>query len=120
MLHLYRDVLQSFHSRKVKYVIIGGIALSAHGAARNTFDLDILIEATERNAQKLLEAMIEARLGTATFTNAVDVATREITIFRDRLRVDVQTKTPGLIFATAWKNKYISRRLGFPVYFTSF
>lgn len=119
MLHLYRDVLQSFHSLKVKYVIIGGIAVGAHGVPRNTFDLDILIEATEENAQRLLQGMIHARLGTATLTTAAAVATTELSIFRDRLRIDVQTKTPGLRFTTAWKNRVVKRRYGFPIYFVS-
>ncbi len=119
MLHLYQDVLKSFHSRKVKYVVIGGIAVGAHGLPRNTFDLDVLIEATEENAKKLLDAMIEARYGSATLTNAATVAKRQITIFLDRLRIDVITDCPGLTFATAWKNKVANRRYGFPLYFAS-
>jgi len=119
MLHLYRDVLKSFHSRKVKYVIIGGIAVGAHGVPRNTFDMDIIIESTEINAQRLLDAMIDARLGTATLTNAAAVAARDISIFLDRLRIDVHTKPPGLRFATAWKNRERNRHYGFPIYFLS-
>jgi len=29
----------------------------------------------------------------------------EITIFRDRVRVDVQTATPGLVFEEAWQRR---------------
>jgi len=29
----------------------------------------------------------------------------EITIFRDRLRIDVQTSTPGLVFEQAWQRR---------------
>ena len=31
----------------------------------------------------------------------------EITIFEDRVRIDVQTSTPGIEFAKAWKNRQI-------------
>ena len=29
----------------------------------------------------------------------------EITVFSDRVRIDVQTSTPGLAFADAWRNR---------------
>ena len=29
----------------------------------------------------------------------------EITIFKDRVRVDVQTSTPGIQFSEAWENR---------------
>jgi hypothetical protein len=72
---------------------------------RATFDLDLLIEATRDNAQKLLDAMIEANLGTAEMTSTEDILAHEITIFQDRVRIDVQTKTPGLTFIDAWNRR---------------
>ncbi len=105
MLILYRDVLKSLSSHKVKYVVIGGMAAILHGVPRTTLDLDLLIEATEKNAEKLLDSLKTCHFGTAYLTTAERVANTEITIFRDRLRIDVQTRTPGLTFATAWKNR---------------
>jgi hypothetical protein len=86
-------------------VVIGGIAAILHGVPRATFDLDILIDASTDNAQKLLDAMIEANLGTASLTSPEDLLSHEITIFQDRVRIDVQTFTPGLSFQDAWKNR---------------
>lgn len=65
MLNQFRGVFSSLHDHKVKYLVIGGIAAILHGVPRTTFDLDILIEATPENAQKLLDALLDARLGTA-------------------------------------------------------
>ncbi|MFQ5433451.1 MAG: DUF6036 family nucleotidyltransferase [Anaerolineae bacterium] len=105
MLNRLGEVFASFQKHKVKYLVIGGIAAVLHGVPRATFDLDILIEATEDNAQRVLEAMIEARLGTAALIDAHELLAREITIFQDRIRIDVQTKTPGIEFETAWQHK---------------
>ncbi len=105
MLNRLGEVFASFHNHQVKYLVIGGIAAVLHGVPRATFDLDILIEATEDNAERLLEAMIEARLGTATLIDSQELLAQEITIFQDRVRIDVQTKTPGLEFETAWQHK---------------
>jgi len=89
----------------VKYVVIGGIAAILHGVPRATFDLDILIEATPENAQRLLDALREAGLGTATLTSVEGVLANVITIFKDRVRIDVQTSTPGIAFAPAWNRR---------------
>ncbi len=105
MLNLLKDVFSSFQKHNVRYLVIGGIAAVLHGVPRATFDLDILIEATEQNAQKLLDALEEARFGTASMIDAKELVSHEITIFQDRVRIDVQTFTPGIDFSSAWENK---------------
>ena len=105
MLNRLKDVFRSFQKHEVKYLIIGGIASVLHGVPRATFDLDILIEATADNASRLLDALLEAGLGTASLTNVKELLSNEITIFQDRVRIDVQLSTPGLNFQTAWKHK---------------
>jgi hypothetical protein len=105
MLNRLKDVFASFERHDVHYVVIGGIAAILHGVPRATFDLDILIEPTQRNAQQMLQALLKAGLGTAALTTTEDVLANEITIFRDRVRIDVQTSTPGLEFARAWDRR---------------
>jgi len=105
MLDQLQSVFASFQKNDVKYLVIGGIAAVLYGVPRATFDLDVLIEATKDNAERLLSAMIEAGLGTASLTNAEDVLSKEITIFTDRIRLDVQTLTPGISFEQAWQRR---------------
>ena len=105
MLNQFLDVFSSLNSHGVKYLVIGGIAAIAHGVPRATFDLDILIEATPENARRLLEALAAARFGTSLLTTPEDLLKHEITIFRDRVRIDVQTSTPGLVFHEAWERR---------------
>lgn len=104
MLNRLRDVFASFQKHDVRYIVIGGIAAILHGVPRATFDLDILIEATQENAQKLLDSLLEVNLGTASLITAEELLAHEITIFQDRVRIDVQTMTPGLNFEEAWQN----------------
>lgn len=105
MLNRLKAVFESFHKYEVKYVVIGGIAAVLHGIPRATFDLDILIEATQENAHRLLEALLNAGLGTASLTSVDEVLSNEITVFKDRVRIDVQTSTPGLSFQDAWERR---------------
>ncbi len=53
MINRLLDVFASFQRNQVKYVIIGGIAAVLHGVPRATFDLDILIESSIQNAERL-------------------------------------------------------------------
>ena len=87
MLNRLRDVFKSFQRHEVKYVVIGGVAAILHGVPRATFDLDILIEATPDNTRRLLDAMLEAGLGSASLTTVEDLLNNEITIFKDILTV---------------------------------
>lgn len=105
MLNRLQGVFASFQKHNVKYVVIGGIAAILHGVPRATFDLDILIEATPENSQRLLDALLDAGLGTAVLTTVEDLLSHEITIFRDKIRIDVQTETPGIRFAEAWEKR---------------
>ena len=105
MLNRLQDVFRSFQQHDVKYLVIGGIASILYGVPRATFDLDILIEASPENARCLLDALLEAGLGTASLTNVDDLLANEITIFKDKVRIDVQTSTPGITFKDAWNKK---------------
>ena len=105
MLDELQTVFASFQRNDVKYLVIGGIAAVLYGVPRATFDLDILIEPTKENAEKLLDALVEVGFGTAQMTNAEEIIGHEITIFTDRVRLDVQTSTPGLRFEDAWRQR---------------
>ena len=105
MLNQLQGVFSSLQKHKVKYVVIGGIASVLHGVPRATFDLDILIEATPENAKNLLDALVDASLGTASLITPEGLLAHEITIFKDIVRIDVQTRTPGIKFQKAWKNR---------------
>lgn len=59
MLDQLQTVFASFQKNDVRYLVIGGIAAVLYGVPRATFDLDILIEPTKENAQKLHDALVE-------------------------------------------------------------
>lgn len=105
MLNSLKAVFSSLNAHEVKYVVIGGIAAVLYGVPRATFDLDILILATQDNAARLLDALSQADILSANITSPEEVLSNQITIFNDRVRIDVQTDTPGLKFESAWNHK---------------
>jgi hypothetical protein len=46
-----------------------------------------------------LDAFFDAGISTASLPSPDDVLAHEITIFRDRVRIDFQTKKTGLVFS---------------------
>ena len=83
---------------KARYLVIGGIACILHGYARATDDIDILIERTEENADRVLKALATLGYGFARAWTATEILKRQITVVGDDPRVD--------IFTVAWSIKY--------------
>jgi len=102
MLNRLKRVFSCLETHEVRYLVIGGIAAILHGVPRVTLDADFLIEGSPENASRLLAALREAGLGTAFLIEADALLAQDITIFKDRVRVDVMTKAPGLDFEAAW------------------
>lgn len=119
MLNRLNKVFACLNSHDVKYLVIGGIAAVLHGVPRSTFDLDLLIEATPENAAKLLKALNEAELRTAALIGAEELLTNATTIFKDRVRIDVQTSTPGIEFEDAWQRRKTMDHHGQPFHVLS-
>jgi hypothetical protein len=78
--------------------VIGGVACILHGHARATDDVDILIERTEANAERVLAALARVGYGFASEWAAAEILKRPITLLGDDPAVDV--------FTVAWKVKY--------------
>lgn len=115
MLDRLRPLFASLSSRRVEYLVIGGVAAIAYGVPRLTLDIDLLIRPTAGNARALLDALRDAGLGTAELTTAEDLLGNEITVFQDRIRVDVQTRTPGISFDSAYARRKTVEVEGVPV-----
>ena len=115
MIRDYLKLYKSLNRNKVSYLIIGGIACIIYGVPRTTLDIDIFIEPSLKNAERLLKALKEAGFGTAYVTTPQKIIKNEINIFEDYLRLDIITKPKGLVFDKAWKNRSVKRINGIKV-----
>ncbi len=55
----FKELLKIFNENKVKYLIIGGYAVSEYSEPRYTKDLDIWIEASEENSEEVYKSLKE-------------------------------------------------------------
>lgn len=53
-------LLQLLDEHRVRYVIVGGLAATVHGATRVTFDIDLVPEWTDMNLERLASALRSA------------------------------------------------------------
>ena len=92
------QVCEALNRSRAKYLVIGGVACILHGHARATDDVDILIERTEANVERVLAALARVGYGFASAWSATEILKRPITLIGDDPAVDV--------FTVAWKVKY--------------
>jgi predicted nucleotidyltransferase len=54
---IYEEVLKAFQKRKIKYILVGGMAFNLLGGYRNTLDMDIIAEMTDENLLKIVKTL---------------------------------------------------------------
>jgi hypothetical protein len=62
-----RSLLQALHAQDIRFVVIGGVAVGAHGYIRATADLDLVPDPDPENLKRLIAVLdsLEATLPTA-------------------------------------------------------
>ncbi len=54
---IYEEIFRAFQKEKVRYAIVGGIAVNLLGSFRSTADLDIVVEMTDSNLAKIVKTL---------------------------------------------------------------
>jgi hypothetical protein len=102
----FSDLLSLFNANHVKYMVIGGYAVTQYAEPRFTKDLDLWIKADPTNATAVYRALKEFGAPLADLTES-DFA--EEGYFYQMgvppMRVDVLMSVTGLKFEEAWKRR---------------
>ncbi|MGH9378531.1 MAG: DUF6036 family nucleotidyltransferase [Terriglobia bacterium] len=119
----FKELLSIFNALSVKYMIVGGYAVSFHAQPRATKDIDLLIKSDTRNAKAVYAALSK-------FGTPLDGITAEN--FRDRkkffrigrepLAVDILPEIDGVDFDSAWEKRVeavIDAQSGLKAFFIS-
>ena len=100
----YADMLRILSEEKVKFILVGGYALAAHGYPRATLDIDFWIMASSENAVAVIRAL--KRFGAPLSGVSEEDFQKEGTIFQIGVaprRIDFVTEISGVAFAEAYK-----------------
>ncbi|MDA2989113.1 MAG: hypothetical protein O2815_08560 [Actinomycetota bacterium] len=102
----FRELLECFDRHEVRYLVVGGWALAAHGVPRLTKDLDLWVWPDDGNADAVVRALEEfgfAELGlTRDDFVSPDVV---VQLGYPPNRVDLITTPSGVDFEQCWADR---------------
>ena len=84
-----------------RYLIAGGHACILHGIVRTTEDVDILIEPTEENCARIIQALAQLEDGAAAELTPGDLLDNVVVKIADEVEVDVSTRAWKVTYADA-------------------
>ena len=102
----FRELLECFDRHEVRYLVVGGWALAAHGVPRLTKDLDLWVWPDDGNADAVVRALEDfgfAELGLA----RDDFISPDVVVQLGSPpnRVDLITTPPGVDFEQCWADR---------------
>ena len=101
----FEDFVRLLNTHEVKYMVVGGYALAFHGKPRNTGDLDIWINISEDNAERMLKVLKVFGLSSLGFEKADFLKPGYITqIGYPPLRINILNNIDGIEFSEAVQN----------------
>ncbi len=102
----FRDLLELFNSRKVKYMVVGGYALAFHGAPKYTGDIDIFVSPDSKNADRIMAALEEFGFGSVGLSAAdFKKPGQVIQLGVPPVRIDIITSISGVSWDEAFSNR---------------
>lgn len=102
----FKEFVELLNNLKAEYLVVGGYAVGIHGHPRYTGDLDIWLNPTPENAQRVLDCVDE--FGFSSFGLSIQDFTKEGNIVQlgyPPLRIDLLTQIDGVTFDECFKNK---------------
>lgn len=101
------DLLSALLGADARFLVVGAHALAAHGIPRGTQDLDVWIEPTRENAERVWEALLSFGVPVESLPISIDDLTRPDVVIQlgvPPVRIDFLTGLSGVPeFEVAWQ-----------------
>jgi len=114
----FADFLDALNREGAAYVVIGGMAVMYHIPYRTTRDIDVLIEPTLENAQRVRRA-VERWGGFEPKFTAEEFISGDILSFGGLLRVEVLSRAPGVTWERVASHRIEGSFQGVQTFFAS-
>ena len=114
----FKEFLYALHVNQVRYLVVGDYAVALHGHPRYTKDMDIWIERTPDNTQRMVAAMND--FGFSSLALAESDFLEEDQIIQlgyAPTRIDIITELPGVTFSESYKMRVVVQIDDLPVSF---
>jgi hypothetical protein len=114
----FNEFVELFLEHNVRFLIVGGYALAAHGLPRATGDLDAWVWINPENAQNIMRALNAFGFQNLLLTES-DFSKEDsiIQLGYPPFRIDILTSIDGVAFDQAWEKKVVVELNGMNVPF---
>ncbi|MBW2005584.1 MAG: nucleotidyltransferase [Deltaproteobacteria bacterium] len=116
----FKEFIELLNKHNVRYLIIGGYAISFYSRPKFTNDMDIWVDPTTENAKKVLQVLQDFGFGSLDITIA-DLTNPDtvIQLGYEPLRIDILTSISGINFREAFQERQKGKYFGVDVYLIS-
>ncbi|HMF96863.1 MAG TPA: nucleotidyltransferase [Vicinamibacterales bacterium] len=104
----FAEMLSALSEAGAEFLVVGAHALAAHGKARATGDLDIWVNPTPANAEKVMRALTV--FGAPLHDLTIEDLTASETVFQIGVvpcRIDILSGISGVRFDNAWQRRLV-------------
>ncbi|MGA9071673.1 MAG: nucleotidyl transferase AbiEii/AbiGii toxin family protein [Terracidiphilus sp.] len=102
----FKELLSAFNAHSVKYLVVGGYAVSYHSQPRFTKDLDIFIKADPANAEAAYAALADFGAPLAEISKKDLADPRKFIRFgQPPIAIDILSGIDGVDFDQAWERR---------------
>lgn len=98
----FRDFIVALNQYEVEYLLIGGYAMGAYGHHRGTGDLDVFINANEKNAKRMNAACVSYGIPKKDLSDEMFLIPKMIGIGQPPLRIVILKKLDAVDFKYAY------------------
>ena len=98
------DLLRAFAAREVRYLLVGAHAHAYYGPPRATADVDLFVDPTPENAERIAAALDDFGLPLAGLDlSLLAVPGALLQMGEPPWRIDLNTELTGITFAEGWE-----------------
>ena len=108
----FREFIALLNSQRVKFLIVGGHAVTFHGNPRFTADLDVWVATDPVNAARVEKAIKEFGFGRLFKAGDFSKPGYAVQLGRQPYRIDILTSIDAVDFATAYKRRKVLKAGG--------
>jgi len=104
----WNEFIQLANFHRLKYLVVGGVALILHGHARSTQDIDIWIDNKLANIIRLKKVLTDFGFDTLAASLPKLLSPREVLFLgRPPYRLDILSGVSGISFAQTFRSKHM-------------
>ena len=114
----FLEFIAALNGQQVEYLIVGGYAVIYHGYPRTTGDLDVWVNKTEENYDRLVKTFEDFGMPTFDMTKENFLSKPELDVFafgRSPVSIEILNSVKGLKFEGAFENSVTTEMSGVEV-----